>query len=726
MTLSIWRYSHLTLAVSSFLFIIIAAVTGIILAFEPISNQLQPYTISELSEVNVATTLEHLKNEYEEVISVTIDNNNYVSVDVITKDGNSEQFYIHPKTGKKIGELIEKAPIFKFATSLHRSLFLKSIGRFFVGLVSFLLFLITFSGLILIVKRQGSIQKFLAKVTWENFSQYFHVVLGRLFLIPLLIITLTGVYLSLEKFHLLPKEKISHNIDFEKISETPKKSITEFEIFKSTKLSELKKIEFPFSSDVEDYFLVQLKNKELTVNQVTGDVLSEVAYPFTKLASYYSLILHTGQGSIIWSVVLLLASIVTLFFVYSGFAMTFERRKGKVKNKYRKEECEYVILVGSENGSTKRFANMLYQAMLQSNKKVYVADMNTYTHYKNMKQMLVLAATYGDGDAPSNATKFLKLLNSDSVNTQEFSYAVVAFGSLSYAKYCQFGKDVQEVLKKKQNTTELIPLHTVNNRSFEAFSEWATALATKIEMVLNLDKKIIASRKKTASFVLKEKRLLEGSTDDTFLLSFEANGKKFNSGDLLGIYPNKETHERLYSVAKVDNKILLSVKRHELGVCSNYLFNLQQGDGIEAFVEKNPSFHFPQKASKVIMVATGTGIAPFLGMLQEVKSTPVDLYFGLRNRASLSLYENLLSEEKLNNLYMAFSREETEKVYVQDLIAKQIAAVLSDLDKGAVLMICGAIAMQNAVFNILETALQEENKSLSFYEKRKQILVDCY
>ncbi|MCB0434087.1 MAG: hypothetical protein KDD18_14235, partial [Mangrovimonas sp.] len=42
-TISIWRYSHLALAVSSFVFIILASLTGIILAFQPISEQIKPY-----------------------------------------------------------------------------------------------------------------------------------------------------------------------------------------------------------------------------------------------------------------------------------------------------------------------------------------------------------------------------------------------------------------------------------------------------------------------------------------------------------------------------------------------------------------------------------------------------------------------------------------------------------------------------------------------------------
>ena len=65
MMLSIWRYSHLTLAIASFVFILIASVTGIILAFEPISEQLKPYAVTE--DISLGKTLQQLQNNYEEV-----------------------------------------------------------------------------------------------------------------------------------------------------------------------------------------------------------------------------------------------------------------------------------------------------------------------------------------------------------------------------------------------------------------------------------------------------------------------------------------------------------------------------------------------------------------------------------------------------------------------------------------------------------------------------------
>ncbi|WBX72029.1 PepSY-associated TM helix domain-containing protein [Tenacibaculum retecalamus] len=298
LTTSVWRYSHLTLAISSSIFILIAAVTGIILSFEPISNQLKPYAVTT-DNVSLSQTISSLKKEYEEVITLDVNEHNFVTAAVITKDGKNETFYINPSTGKKISSVVSKSSIFKWTTNLHRSLFLKSTGRFLVGFFSFLLFLITITGSILIIKRQGGIIRFFTKVVKEGFNQYYHVIIGRFTLIPILIITVTGVYLSLEKFSLLPENNINHTFDFSDISSDKKIAPEEFSSFKNIQLNEVKSIEFPFSDDPEDYFFLKLKTKELIVHQYSGEIISAKKLHLTQILSDWSLFLHTGRGTII-------------------------------------------------------------------------------------------------------------------------------------------------------------------------------------------------------------------------------------------------------------------------------------------------------------------------------------------------------------------------------------------------------------------------------------------
>jgi len=125
------------------------------------------------------------------------------------------------------------------------------------------------------------------------------------------------------------------------------------------------------------------------------------------------------------------------------------------------------------------------------------------------------------------------------------------------------------------------------------------------------------------------------STDeDTFLVSFKTPWTtKFQSGDLLAVYPANDSRERLYSIGKHHGKLQLVVKLHEYGLGSGYLNQLEIGSKIKARIITNTAFHFPKQATKVALISNGTGIAPFLGMIQELTpKTETHLYCGLKPR----------------------------------------------------------------------------------------------
>ncbi|CAM1372826.1 PepSY domain-containing protein [Tenacibaculum xiamenense] len=731
MTISIWRYSHLTLAISSFIFILIASVTGAILAIEPIEVQSSEASISNLNNYNLAETLDLLANEYAEVISLDIDENDRVKASVVTKNGKSETFFIHPSTGKKAGDIIKRKPIYKFATSLHRSLFLKSTGRFIVAFISFLLLIIAITGIILITKRQGGIHKFFSKIVKEQFEQYYHIVVGRFTLIPIIIITITGIYLSLEKFSLLPKDKINHTPTFTKKT-LPKKELSEFSIFQQTPLSNMRSLEFPFSPDEEDYFSLTLKHKELLVHQYSGKVLSSYIYSNTTNFLDLSFILHTGNGSSIWAIILFLSCIAILFFIYSGFAITFQRRRksvGLIKNKYTKDEAEFIILTGSETNNTIYFANALYNALLKDNRSVYSAYLNDYELYKRAKYLIVLTSTYGDGEAPLNAKKFESLL-ATTKPLQSMKYTVVGFGSLAYPKYCEYAIQVNELLDKKEGFSSILSLTKVNNQSLDSFKNWVFKLNETLEINLNvtLEKRI---PKKQSSFSIVSKTDL--NSDNTFLLELKPNKKeKFKSGDLLALYPEKDGIERLYSIARVNNHILLSIKKHELGICSNYLSTVENDQSINGLIKSNSDFHFPKKSKEVLLISNGTGIAPFLGMIDENNTkTKTHLFWGGRTSESFELYKDHIStylkNGKLSSFYNGYSQEGLEKTYVQDVLNEQQNIVRSTLKSKGCIYICGSIAMMNEVLKIIELIANNElGISVETLKKEKRIKTDCY
>ncbi len=727
MTLSIWRYSHLTLAISSALFIIIASLTGIVLALEPISNQLKPYNSVELKTVSVAETISQLNNKYDEIVTIEIDENNFVSTSVITKKGKSETFYINPKTGEKIGEIIQKKPIFEFATNLHRSLFLKSTGRFLVGLFALLLLLISITGIILISKRQGGFLKIFSTIIKEDFNQYYHIIFGRWFLIPIVIITLSGVYLSLEKFSLLPKDNNIHqNITLSEY--TNKKNLNDFEVFKSTSLDKVHKIEFPFSSDEEDYFFVKLDDKEVAIHQFTGQIISEKKVGLVTFLSIYNLVLHTGKGSLLWAIILFVSCFAILFFIFSGFSMTLKRRKSKAvfQNQFYKDEVEYVILVGSETGLTNNFAIRFFNALLKVNKSVFIGELNDYSTFQKAQNIIIFTATYGNGDAPSNARHFIKKVQSITPK-KVVNFSVLGFGSSNYPEFCKFAILVQANLQLLDKFTPTQPLFKIDNQSVDEFKKWVNEWSRNNRIELQIDYTGLNFRKEKQDFfkVIYKSNL---NLDDTFTIALQPLQKtKFTSGDLISIIPKNEQKRRLYSIAKVDNTILLSIKKHELGVCSNYLNTLSINDKIEATIQQNKLFHFPKKAKEVILIANGTGITPFLGMIKENKKAKIHLLWGGKTLESFDIYKRFLKTEATTTFQTALSKQHKEKIYVQDILKKHTSLITNILSKGNYIMICGSLSMQNEVLKILNEITHNTLKSpIEKFQKKNLIKTDCY
>jgi len=377
MTLSFWRYSHLALAVFSSLFLLLASVTGTILAVDAIQEKTVSYRAENFDTITLGETLPILKKNYPEITEVTVDHNQFVTLEGLDQKDNDVNAYIDPRTGKILGEPIKKSEFIQWITGLHRSLFLHETGRFFVGFISFILVLISISGFILILKRQRGIRNFFSKIIKDYFAQYYHVVLGRLALIPILIIAVTGTYLTLEKFNFfIPKTDSKEQQ--ETVKPTP---ITDkASIFKSTLLADVEKIEFPFSDDPEEYYIITLKDREIEVNQVTGAVVSEKLFPVTTLLSNLSLDLHTGRtkchlGFHPWT-----CQFKHIVFYLFRFCNDFQKKsKPNQKSNSKPKKVNTFCIVGSENGSSLRFANAILKQLTDSGEKAHIAELNNYT-----------------------------------------------------------------------------------------------------------------------------------------------------------------------------------------------------------------------------------------------------------------------------------------------------------------------------------------------------------
>lgn len=133
------------------------------------------------------------------------------------------------------------------------------------------------------------------------------------------------------------------------------------------------------------------------------------------------------------------------------------------------------------------------------------------------------------------------------------------------------------------------------------------------------------------------------------------------------------------------------------GTGSHFLANAQQGDNVVVFVRDNPHFHLPKNPNApIIMIGAGTGIAPYLGFLEASHKGEMYLFFGERRREHDFLYEDelkqYLEDGKLTVLYTAFSRDQNEKIYVQDCLKQQGKKVWALIQNQAEIYLCGSKA----------------------------------
>jgi len=153
------------------------------------------------------------------------------------------------------------------------------------------------------------------------------------------------------------------------------------------------------------------------------------------------------------------------------------------------------------------------------------------------------------------------------------------------------------------------------------------------------------------------------------------------------------------------------------GSASTHLANLQVGASASVFVDRNSRFRLPGDDVPMIMIGPGTGIAPFRAFVeQRVEQGATGnnwLFFGDRNLSSDFLYQlewqRHLKQGNLTRLDVAFSRDQDQKIYVQDRIRENSEEVYRWIERGAAIYVCGdAKQMANDVNDALIDVLVAE------------------
>ncbi len=224
-------------------------------------------------------------------------------------------------------------------------------------------------------------------------------------------------------------------------------------------------------------------------------------------------------------------------------------------------------------------------------------------------------------------------------------------------------------------------------------------------------------------------RQYAGNTQVIDLLSEKKT--KLTAEQLVGLL--RRLTPRLYSIAssqsEVDEEVHLTVGVVEyqlgdetrFGGASSFLSHrLEEGAEVNVFIEHNNNFKLPQDDNvPVIMIGPGTGIAPFRAFVQERDNRDAKgknwLFFGDRTFTQDFLYQvewqKYLKSGVVNQLDVAFSRDQQEKVYVQHRILEHSIQVWQWLQDGAYIYVCGdATRMAKDVHEALITIVEQQGK----------------
>jgi sulfite reductase (NADPH) flavoprotein alpha-component len=339
------------------------------------------------------------------------------------------------------------------------------------------------------------------------------------------------------------------------------------------------------------------------------------------------------------------------------------------------------------------------------------------------ERILFLVSTYGEGDAPDAAAGFAGRLMTTSLPLPQLHYAVLALGDSAYAQFCGFGRALDQWLQA-QGAQSLFPRVEVNRSSEQAIGQWRQQLS---HLAGTSDAPDWSAPAFDAWRLSERVQLNAGSAGaPVYHLELEPlNGvlPAWQSGDLVQVAaPADPSRAREYSIASIpaDGRVHLLVRLHthddgSHGVASGWLTQQASlGETVQLRLRQHRRFRLEGNVERpLILIGNGSGIAGLRGHLKARVLAGQGrnwLLFGERNAAYDYHYRAELDgwqrDGMLEKLDMVFSRDQTERRYVQDRLAEQAEAVREWIAEGAAIYICGSLeGMAAGVDAALEAAL---------------------
>lgn len=452
------------------------------------------------------------------------------------------------------------------------------------------------------------------------------------------------------------------------------------------------------------------------------------------------------------------------------------------------------IVFASQTGFAELLAQRTLESLQQATIPAQLLPIENLDAAKlsSLKKILFIVSTTGEGDAPDNASGFIRHCMKNDIDLSHLEFAILGLGDKKYTAYCAFAHRLQHFLHQ-QGARELFDLVEVDNGDAAALRHWQTQLHQLTGQIEISD----WSRPAYQAWQLVERRCLNPNSQGApcFHLSLQFQNQAhsqtepvlWQAGDIVEIAafhtPEKihaylrdlhvtlEQEEQLNSL--VDNLVeylrscrlptsaevnaipansslielqqwlaqfsplahreysianspvantsqpqlellvrLAQQANGEPGIASGFLcLHSEINQTISMRIRSNPQFHAPKDDRALILIGNGTGLAGLRGHLQQREQAQQQqnwLFFGER-QAEFDFFhqEEILNWQKtgvLQRLDLAFSRDQEQKIYVQDKLLEQAQGVQDWIAQGAAIYVCGSLqGMAQQVHLALET-----------------------
>ncbi|WP_343814988.1 flavodoxin domain-containing protein [Colwellia asteriadis] len=477
-------------------------------------------------------------------------------------------------------------------------------------------------------------------------------------------------------------------------------------------------------------------------------IITKLFWPIGGGVTYYIATEHLFYFMVI--------SVATLCYIPSLVRQYQQSLLGQAQDDNRNHS---LIAYASQSGTAAAIAKSIAK-QLPSTSRYHITCVSSLQaqQLSNYQQVLLLASTYGDGEPPELARGFISSLHQLEHSLSTVKYSVLAFGDKQYPQYCAFGHQLCAILREK-GAQALMPVTEINQGNQVSIQLWWQQLTN----VLGWHNSTLEKSWQQQSVISNTCLNPHSTSRHAHHISLMAQEHDFSPGDLVEVLPRQSAtaienkllrcgwapstivthhnqsrsllaalqqlnwqHEqadtpqalvdklpelsaRTYSIAScadqgvIDLLVRQVVKAdNSVGLCSGYLAQLSAQDTLTMVIKKHHHFHPPSVQTPIIMIAAGTGLAPFIGFLEQrlraTKCADAWLIMGERDAQhdnyfdqQLTCFEQQSCLHKRQHAWSQSSESSAHKAkYVDEIIiAEQVEIRQWLLKQNAQLYLCG-------------------------------------